>query len=69
MAIGIPGEIRGLYEAWKIGGRLPWKQLFQPTIKLCRNGITVGPALFDGVSNKEKYVDEFPLFKYGQFIK
>ncbi|XP_053389957.1 glutathione hydrolase 1 proenzyme-like [Mercenaria mercenaria] len=62
-AIGIPGEIRGLHEAWTIGGRLPWKQLFQPTIDLCKNGITVGPALIEGVTGKEKFYDEFPTFK------
>lgn len=45
LAIGIPGEIKGLYEAWKIGGRLPWKDLFQPTIKKLREGWNVSEPL------------------------
>nr|XP_034317079.1 glutathione hydrolase 1 proenzyme-like [Crassostrea gigas] len=45
LAIGIPGEIKGLYEAWKIGGKLPWKDLFQPTIKKLHEGWNVSEPL------------------------
>lgn len=45
LAIGIPGEIKGLYEAWKIGGKLPWRDLFQPTIKKLREGWNVSEPL------------------------
>ncbi|XP_053376277.1 glutathione hydrolase 1 proenzyme-like [Mercenaria mercenaria] len=62
-SIAVPGEIRGLYEAWKLGGRLPWKQLFQPTINLCRNGITVGRALRSAFVKEERFGEEFPAFK------
>ncbi len=34
----VPGEPLGLYEAWKKFGRLPWKQLLQPAIDMCRYG-------------------------------
>lgn len=42
LAVGIPGEIRGLWEAHQVGGKLPWKDLLQPTIKLLKEGYTVG---------------------------
>ncbi|XP_053376583.1 glutathione hydrolase 1 proenzyme-like [Mercenaria mercenaria] len=45
MAIGIPGEIKGLHEAWKLGGRLPWSELFAPVIQMCKQGFPVGKHL------------------------
>lgn len=45
LAMGTPGEIAGLHVAWSKYGRLPWKALFEPAIKLARDGFAVSPSL------------------------
>lgn len=37
-SIGVPGEMAGYWAAWQRYGRLPWADLLQPTIDLCKNG-------------------------------
>jgi gamma-glutamyltranspeptidase/glutathione hydrolase/leukotriene-C4 hydrolase len=38
LAVGVPGELRGLEAAYKLhGGRVSWKRLFEPNIKLARS--------------------------------
>ena len=45
LAIAVPGQIKGFYEAWIKFGKLPWKDLVQPTIDLLENGFEIEESL------------------------
>ncbi len=56
---GVPGVVRMLAMAHKAHGRLPWRDLFAPAIRLARDGFVVSSRLTYLIS-VDKHLKKFP---------
>ena len=48
-SIGTPGVLHMLDAAYKDHGRLPWKQLFDPAIKIANDGFLISPRMAESI--------------------
>ncbi|GLV46802.1 uncharacterized protein CBL_20949 [Carabus blaptoides fortunei] len=80
LAVGVPGELRGYWAAHQRFGKLPWRSLVEPSIKLCENGYNMSKAQHDALKTNsyvkddetlnELFTDEMGDFKRrGSWIK
>ncbi|GFG33537.1 hypothetical protein Cfor_03444 [Coptotermes formosanus] len=56
LSVAVPGELMGYWEAYEKykSGNVEWRELVQPTIDLCREGIIVTPYLARLLEQKEE---------------
>ena len=48
-SVGVPGNLRMMALAHQRYGRLPWAELFQPAIRLARDGFKITPRLYNSL--------------------
>ncbi|CAF5006637.1 unnamed protein product, partial [Rotaria sp. Silwood1] len=57
LAIGVPGELRTYKKAYEeFGGGVSWKELFQPTIRLCREGFRLSEAQAEAIQEQARVI-------------
>ncbi|MCA8021499.1 gamma-glutamyltransferase [Burkholderia metallica] len=58
-SVGTPGVLRMLDAAHRAHGKLPWRRLFQPAIRLAEHGFTISPRLATLIAN-DRYLKNDP---------
>ncbi len=67
LAVGVPGSVAGMHEAWKAHGRLPWTALLAPAIRLARDGHAIDSARSDDIRDDAERLARFPASRQ-QFL-
>jgi gamma-glutamyltranspeptidase/glutathione hydrolase len=67
-AVGVPGTVAGMHMAWKDHGKLPWKRLVDPAIKLARDGFEISHGLARSLKSVLPRMQKYPA-SVAQFSK
>ncbi len=52
LSVAVPGFVAGFFEVHRRWGKLPWKTVLKPSIKLARDGFRVYPTLADRIASE-----------------
>lgn len=58
LAVGTPSFLKGLWEIHQKYGSISWKDLIEPTINLCNDGITITKHLHDSMHINKNIVND-----------
>ncbi|CAH1233727.1 GGT1 [Branchiostoma lanceolatum] len=53
ISVAVPGQVRGLWEAHQRYGKLPWRDLFLPAVRLAEEGTCIGNHLARAIKAKK----------------
>ena len=53
-SVGVPGNLRMMALAHRQYGKLPWAALFQPAIRLARDGFRITPRLYNALNGSRR---------------
>jgi gamma-glutamyltranspeptidase/glutathione hydrolase len=67
-SVGVPGNISLMAEVHRRFGRLPWRALFRPAIRLAEEGFVVSPWLATALQGSEERWASFPETRRHFFI-
>lgn len=56
LAVGVPGELRGMWAAHRRWGKLPWDSLIEPTLQICNEGFPLSKPMYDALDKARAYV-------------
>jgi gamma-glutamyltranspeptidase/glutathione hydrolase len=60
LASGVPGSVAGLERAHRLRGRLPWKSLVEPAVRLARDGFIVSEIVARSIANEKESLARDP---------
>jgi len=63
LAVAVPGEVAGLFEAHRAWGKLPWKKLVAPAVRLATAGFAIDPALAQAIADRKEDLAKSPELK------
>ncbi|MEC9348681.1 MAG: gamma-glutamyltransferase [Planctomycetota bacterium] len=60
LAVGVPGSVAGLQLAHQRLGKLPWRELVEPAVRLAARGFKVSPGLATDLAGRLKGFSRYP---------
>ncbi len=60
LAVATPGIVAGLFDLHARWGKLPWKKLLQPAIRLANEGFPIYPSLADRLASEKAHLATDP---------